>query len=65
MHTSLLAEIAGLRQSELLHQAETRRLRTRALARPSTGNTAAVHGLAHWPKRLLTLIRPAPQPCCV
>ena len=66
MHPSVLAYLALQRQSELLQEAETRRRRTSALRRPGTaGNRAAESGLTRWRRILITMIRPAPEPCCV
>jgi len=64
MHPTLLADIAALRQAELLREAETRRLRARGRRPETTSIQAVTRGVSRWRRTILGMIRPQPDPCC-
>lgn len=64
MHPSLMADLATQRQSELLREAEARRLRLASLPRTGTDARASVRGPSDWRRTLVARFRPAPEPCC-
>jgi hypothetical protein len=66
MPPSLMADLAAQRQTELLQEAETRRLRVAAARRhtKTRRHGAAVRVPSTWSQTLLARFRPAPQPCC-
>ena len=64
MNPGLMAEIATLRQSELLREAETRRLRAASLPHTKNDDQRAIRAVPRWRRTLMAMFRPATEPCC-
>jgi hypothetical protein len=64
MHPSLMADIAVQRQHDLLREADARRLRTGDRSHRRADAMPAPLSLTRWQRRLTTMVRPAPEPCC-